>query len=920
MRKAQTFYIYRFSTDRLKEKNYNIKEITIFEARKNAELVGISDSEMTRTIYRVTGRKFSKSSLDDLLSQKRKISKKKNSSENRKAISSISEKIDSELFIPEIISLKIIDKRHYQNIIDKGGFKVNGKTYVPFIFSAGLIRRNTGLFIESSIKDVVMEIFDNGRDKSVPIVPAKYNSYLGLYSSSTLEVTYPRIAIVPDLVQVRKKLVDFASYVGEGIDPVIEEVEKDIEFNFFDGCGLVSPKMAKIWSSDLELDYVGSTFGIRSSWLKGMCVVMDFHKFAREEAEGNTIKDIYGNEVDIRNIDVIVSPSMFKLWDSYKSTEEYVSNCRINNLGWGISKVNPKTEKSFSKTSYQFLQVLNIEREEQIEGLCRPTVDWISKVSGGDISFTLLYALGDITDFSKGWFDRIDPVYQALILDNKLIKDSFLISHLDKSLVKRKHDSKKGNLFLNGNYQAIIPDSYLYCCHIFGIELKPLLNDGESYSNYWNEQNVSDVVGIRSPIVFQSEIVHLKLKNDEMTKKWFGHISSGIILPGNGVSTDFALLGGADGDFDLLATINSSELLECRTGGLPVLYDTKKPPKIEINKSSEMELVNAQMKGFGSKVGFFTNISSTLYALLYNFPRDSLEYRIILDRLKWGRVLQGQELDKQKGLVIPSFPNHWVKYKKITDDMSELEKNSQTFNNKILAEKRPLFFIYLYDSYMRKYKKEQTTYNNISLTRYDIDFETLRLLEQKTQEQKILIERYERKTYFIDNNSPMNLISRYMEDSLKNVRTNKSNISKTFDYSVLLSKSFKTPSKNDIEKVKLLYKEYKSLKRSLRNGHNEYDESNYSSVEEIFKYIRLKAYSAINSNERELSDILVYCVYEILGTQSKGFMWNCFGKDVVDNIKERKKDKFVRIPMPSKNGNIKYLWKNYGNFIINIEE
>lgn len=918
MRKIQSFYIYKFSTDRLKEKNYNIKNISLNEARRNTEVVSISDSQMIRSLYRLKGKEFSPYKLEKLLDEKSKISKRRNSIENRKKLSNIISEIDNVLFIPEIISVKISDKRHYQAIIKRGGINVNGKTYVPFIFSAGLIRRNSGLFIDMFIKNQMMEILDNGRDKNIEIIPAKYNSYLGLHNSSTLSVTFPRIAVVPDLIFKKEKRVEYGTYIKDGIDPLVEEKDVELEFNAFDGCGLVSPEMARQWSRDLDIDYVGSTFIIRSAWLKGMCVTMDFHKFADEVASVHIIKDIYGNDIDIRNIDVIVIPSMFKLYDSYKDTNDYLTNCRINNLGWGISRVNPKEEKSFCKTSYQFLQVLNLNKV-QIESICQPTLSWLSEVSGGKIESTFLYALGEINDFSKGWMNRLDPLYQSLILENKLIEDNFLVNNLDKSLLKKKNNAKKGNLYLNGNYQAVIPDLVLYCKHIFGMELIPLLQEGEFYSNYWNNKNVSEVIGIRSPIVYQSEVIKLNLKYDEECLKWFEHVKSGIVFPANGIGLEFALIGGADGDGDSIATIDSKEMLAGRMGGLPVLYDTAKAPKYIINDTTENLLYEAHMKGFGTKVGFLTNVSSTYYSLISNYAKDSQEYNTILQRLKWGRASQGLELDRQKGLIIPPFPVHWTKYKKITNDMSSEEQEQHIYNNTLLAERRPFFFVYLYSHYMRRYKREQAIYNNISLTRFGLSFHEMVNLPEKTQEQEDIISRYNKKTYFIDNDSVMNVLCHYMEEQLRKITTNKTVISKNFDYTILLSNSFEKPVKKDIEKVFLLYKEYKSFKRNFRENHNEFEEGEYSSLEQIYHYINQKAYLAITNNSEELANMIVYCCYAVMGKQSKYFCWSVFGKEILQNIKNKKTDKFVRIPMPAENGKIDYLWKSYSNYLINIE-
>ena len=683
MRKIQQFYILKFESDRLKETNYKINNVDLKQARLNGEVVSISNSELIRTLYRITEKKFSQIYLNELIDYKKKVLKKRNSRENRAKITSLSDQIDELLFVKEVISIKFLNKKHYIEIIKRGGIEVGGVLYSPFMFSAAMIRRNSGLFIDSRIKENLHSIFDNGRNTDIPVVPAKYNSYFSLYSSSTLNVSFPRILVANDLIINKPYRVDFGEYVGEGEDPRITNREMEIEFNAFDGCGMVSPKMAKAWSDELELDYTGSTFGVRAPFLKGQCVVFDFHKFSRDIAENEIVTDYYGNQVNINDVDAIVSPSMFKLAGSYSSTSEYTNNCERNNLGWGISKVNPKTDKDKCKTSYQFLQVLDLD-ESSIQSLCEPTVNWISNSIGGDYSSTMLYLLGDIQDFSEGWFDRLDNTYKAILLNNESIKDHHIITHLDRSFSKKKNISKMGNLFLNGNYQSAVPDLFLYCQHVFGLPLEPLLRDDEGYSYYWNQKRVRSVAAIRSPLVYESEVALINFKNNDLLSEWFSHVKSGIVLPANGYSLIWALCGGMDSDYDLLATINSKEIISGRRGGFPVIYNTTKANKVVVNEDTEQELYNANINGLGTKVGFFTNTSSSFYSLLADFDEFSDEYKTILNRLKWGRSLQGLEIDKTKGLIIPPFPEHWTKYRKTKDMTDNAQIEKQTFYNKIV--------------------------------------------------------------------------------------------------------------------------------------------------------------------------------------------------------------------------------------------
>jgi len=249
--------------------------------------------------------------------------------------------------------------------------------------------------------------------------------------------------------------------------------------------------------------------------------------------------------------------------------------------------------------------------------------------------------------------------------------------------------------------------------------------------------------------------------------------------------------------------------------------------------------------------------------------------------------------------------------------MSSEEAVHHAFNNKFLAEKSHYFFVHLYSHYMKKYNQEMDIYNNICLARFALNLQEVIELSDKTPEQQEILDRYFRKTFFINNDSTMNQISRYMEKSLSRERCKPS---KDFDYQTLLSKSFKKPSKRDVEKLMLLQKEYKSLKRSLLHSKNNTEE--FTSSEKIAEYINDKAYKTISSNSNEIADLTIYSAYsgQYFGEQGKSFVWNCFGKEILDNIKSKKNEKFVRVPMPNRSGNIHYLWRDYGIYMLNIEE
>ena len=100
------------------------------------------------------------------------------------------------------------------------------------------------------------------------------------------------------------------------------------------------------------------------------------------------IKDVYGNYVDVRNIDVILTEGMAKLWSAWDSQESFEENCQKNGIIWGVTKYAPKQDKEVNTANYQFLQTLNLT-PEMVKDVCKPTVDYIQGVSYDNIYYTL---------------------------------------------------------------------------------------------------------------------------------------------------------------------------------------------------------------------------------------------------------------------------------------------------------------------------------------------------------------------------------------------------------------------------------------------------------------------------------------------------------------------------------------------------
>jgi hypothetical protein len=511
---------------------------------------------------------------------------------------------------------------------------------------------------------------------------------------------------------------------------------------------------------------------------------------------------------------------------------------------------------------------------------------------------------------------------KAMLLEPLSLDDSHFREQLSRQIGRKKADAKIGRLLFNGCYSTMISDPYAQASHIFGLGVSPLLKEGEYYSHYWNSLGIKKTAAIRSPIVHSSEVNILEYRDDEVVRNWYRYINSGIIYPASGIGMDYAIHSGSDFDGDEVCTINHPVFMEKRAGGLPILYSPKKAPKEIIESSFGENVTSAQYRSFGTKIGFITNVGSSMYSLLSNYPKGSKEYSTILGRLKYFRILQGEEIDSAKtGNSQNYFPEHFVKYKKIGDDVPDDRRKDMEYNNSILGNKRPAFMRWLYPEYQRKYKNEMSVFNGASQTRWSLPFQELLLLNKKdrSDEQEKLVQRYYKSSFFIENNSPMNRLSRVVSDSISAIGTRGNKLDSNFDFEVYLSKNYHSPSKRNIEKMLILLKEYRSLKRSLRYK-NAHDEDNiFDNVEQISSHINRRAYLTITSNAEELGDLAVYVSYKVSNKSSRSFVWGCFGDEIVENMIQKRGVRFVRVPHRSKDGHINYLWAEYSIFNESID-
>ena len=737
--------------------------------------------------------------------------------------------------------------------------------------------------------------------KNIKITPAKYNAYYALSSSATYNVTTPRVLVVPDC---EKKMVKTVDWVDENEN--IVRCDKELTFNLFDGMGLISPAFAEIWANDMGCDYIPSSFVCRASYVKGNLMVFDFQAFAREVASKTVVTDVYGNEVDIERIDVILTQSQFKLWNAYDSWQEYEQKFSESGLSWGVSRVAPKSDKDFTRLNYQFLQVLNMTDDDVAE-VCKPTIEWLKGVAGDDINKVLLYLLGKTADSENAdvaWSRIQDNYVKCLLMDNRLIGDKYIQNRILKSINKRIKESYMGKIMVHGNYQEIFADGYALCEHIFGMEVRGILKENEHYSAYWNGKGKKRVVAMRSPLTWRSEVNLLNLQDTEEQRKWFKYVKSGIIYNVWGV--DNMLQAGSDFDGDGVFTTDNEVFIRCRYGGVPVAYEPKKAPKEYLRRKDLMEV---SYLGFNTTIGWITNVATTIEEMLSKYDEGSKEYNELIKRGKLCCFHQSQTIDSAKGIATTPIPNEWTRYTTIKSDMTDEQKAYFSLCNNIIIEDRPYFMRYLYSHYNRGYKTTVADFNRLCVAWFGYKYneladnkELLTTPEKKAKFEEVS-EYYEKKLGILTTNGVMNRICRYMEKELENIKKLVC-VRDGIELGDLILGEEYTPDEIKLGKMVELRERYLAFKKSKMLS-----ESPYATYEQYYKSLREEALSTISNNLVELGELAVWVCYKIYPNKTKDFAWDVFGSGIAKCMYAKRETIFI--PIQHADGDIEYLGKKY---------
>ncbi len=791
----ERIYIYKLPLEKIIGNGDNIEQYTDEDAIINGELVPISPSQLTGKISDF----YAENGLTDY---------------------AVSDAIVN-IVVPSASghqAKKVADE--YSKLAHRG-FYVNGRHYVRLCAGSGQLRNNTITFVWDVMYKYLTEALycgitpdELGESFSV----SKWNAYVGLSESGMRFLqSAPRVCVVSDYEKIKPHMpIDYIETENVGrrknkkVDKKITRHfydDKEMGFdalNSFDGQGLADPEwMEKV---ACELGYLDGTKGytpseyiLRAPWCKGLVAAFDFKAYCREHGV-TVIRDIYGTEYAIDDIDVLLSTSQFKLWKIYGKHggwKYHQESMKRYGLRWGVVIANKEKDDYYRALNYQYIQALDLS-DKDIDELCSHTEELLTKLCSGDTE-TVYQTLVGFSDGEEGLSsyneDSMEAakssasLLQRTVAHNcEILQDTHIQTLIYREVESKFNGAKIGKILCRGGYSFIVSDPVAQIQHIIRahaldgdnhIEVSGLIPANMIYSAYWNQAapGSEQVVLMRSPLIDASEVTVCGLAKTPEMSRWYSHIKSGLILSIHDVNT--LALQNCDFDGDRCFSSNDRILINgAQKNPVPILYPSA---GAQLKGAITFEsMIEADIRGLNSAVGSLSNQATCLYALRDKYEKGSPEYEELSRRIKIVSELVGVEIDKIKTGIPPMKPSAWNKERMPFEQMeskdgdgiskkvpacSEKEQERIRKHNALIPEGKPMFMRYIYETLDRDLVKYDKAFD--SVCKYNCGVKLIELLgtdyEALDDDRRSMVDKYRRYLPAIDTPCNMNKICHRFE-------------------------------------------------------------------------------------------------------------------------------------------------------------
>lgn len=490
------------------------------------------------------------------------------------------------------------------------------------------------------------------------------------------------------------------------------EKKEDIEITCFDGEGLISKEYARVVDEKLCGKKVHTSFQIRMPYVKGMLHEVDFKDFLTL-CGTDTITDLWGMEHSVRDVDVILTKSMFKgygwLTASGMSWEDYWAVFRKYRHALYITNVSKEKPEKTTELNYQFLNTVSLKADE-----FRPADlpdgwdhspeedprNWLTKQTElayysfcADESFRQNYFLEKFERVS--WWERHqgkDQILAAVLKKNpSFINEPVYAKRLEDEADKIVEQYAVGRLIVAGDNRYLSGDLLDFLAFLLPtvpprkrrqrMFYSTVMTDHFPESSFYAPQAAyahdDACTLLRNPHIARNEELQLsfydaKEERKQMRHYYFGHLTDVVMVDSNMLAAE--RLGGADYDGDMIKTISDPILNACvrrnynlyryekhksltNTENIPLLMIPTAQPQIRNADDWEARFETVRST-FSSRVGQICNAALDRSIIAYNENSDAEERERCREETETLAILTGLEIDSAKSGIRPNLDEY----------------------------------------------------------------------------------------------------------------------------------------------------------------------------------------------------------------------------------------------------------------------
>ena len=490
------------------------------------------------------------------------------------------------------------------------------------------------------------------------------------------------------------------------------EKKEDIEITCFDGEGLISKEYARVVDEKLCRKKVHTSFQIRMPYVKGMLHEVDFKDFLTL-CGTDTITDLWGMEHSVRDVDVILTKSMFKgygwLTASGMSWEDYWAVFRKYRHALYITNVSKEKPEKTTELNYQFLTTVSIQGDEfrpaDLPGGWdhSPETDernWLTKQT--ELRY---YNLCANPQFRQNYFlekaDRIswwerhqgkDQILAAVLKKNpRFINEPVYARRLEDEADKIVEQYAVGRLIVAGDNRYLSGDLLDFLAFLLPtvpprkrrqrMFYSTVMTDHFPESSFYAPQAAyahdDACTLLRNPHIARNEELQLsfydaKEERKQMRHYYFGHLTDVVMVDSNMLAAE--RLGGADYDGDMIKAISDPILNACvrrnynlyryekhksltNIENIPLLMIPTAQPQIRNADDWEARFETVRST-FSSRVGQICNAALDRSIIAYNENSDAEERERCREETETLAILTGLEIDSAKSGIRPDLDEY----------------------------------------------------------------------------------------------------------------------------------------------------------------------------------------------------------------------------------------------------------------------